>query len=319
MSNSPMRGPSIIQKSPTRGHSTHAWGSTQPNTLGPPHSGDSCKNLPMQQDGMVPTTDNYVDLFNLVSAQQTRIQSQHAQIKYADNELSYLDRGLAGNSSSSEHVPQSGGPGRPWAGGQRPEPPPSQLDAVVTEVKRLENVAVRNDHELHQLGSKPAVAAGEDGTAIRTELDQLKNRLDITDMELQNTNLTLRRLGDDLGSFYQEKSCQKEAELKQEVERIQDEIKLLQKSSEEGVNISDKLHQEVQDIENQISARKSEVEKLIKEMESANLESLSIAPPEGNKAFLDPSKPGTTRKMLGSPRELENAVPTSKNPHGVWV
>ena len=23
--------------------------------------------------------------------------------------------------------------------------------------------------------------------------------------------------------------------------------------------------------------------------------------------------------MLGSPRQLENAVPTSKNPHGVWV
>ena len=23
--------------------------------------------------------------------------------------------------------------------------------------------------------------------------------------------------------------------------------------------------------------------------------------------------------MLGSPRQLENAVPTNKNPHGVWV
>ncbi|GLG93253.1 Uncharacterized protein GBIM_00705 [Gryllus bimaculatus] len=32
-----------------------------------------------------------------------------------------------------------------------------------------------------------------------------------------------------------------------------------------------------------------------------------------------PHKPGSTRKMIGSPRQLENAVPTSKNPHGVWV
>ena len=32
-----------------------------------------------------------------------------------------------------------------------------------------------------------------------------------------------------------------------------------------------------------------------------------------------PVKAGSTRKMLGSPRQLENAVPTSKNPHGVWV
>jgi Ras association domain-containing protein 7/8 len=29
------------------------------------------------------------------------------------------------------------------------------------------------------------------------------------------------------------------------------------------------------------------------------------------------SKPG--RRILGSPRALENAVATSKNPHGVWV
>ena len=30
-------------------------------------------------------------------------------------------------------------------------------------------------------------------------------------------------------------------------------------------------------------------------------------------------KTGHGRRMLGSPRQLENAVPTNKNPHGVWV
>lgn len=34
---------------------------------------------------------------------------------------------------------------------------------------------------------------------------------------------------------------------------------------------------------------------------------------------IGPHKPGSTRRMIGSPRQLENAVPTSKNPHGVWV
>ena len=43
----------------------------------------------------------------------------------------------------------------------------------------------------------------------------------------------------------------------------------------------------VQDVENQILARKSEVEKLIQDMKSANLESLTISPPEETKAFLD--------------------------------
>ena len=36
-----------------------------------------------------------------------------------------------------------------------------------------------------------------------------------------------------------------------------------------------------------IQARKSEVEKLIADMKSANLESLTISPPEENKVFLD--------------------------------
>lgn len=46
-------------------------------------------------------------------------------------------------------------------------------------------------------------------------------------------------------SFSQEKSRQREEELRAEVERIQQEIKILQKTSEEGANISDKLNKEV--------------------------------------------------------------------------
>merc|ERR1740123_2223842 len=124
-------------------------------------------------------------------------------------------------------------------------------------------------------------------------------------------------------SYSMEKSKEKEEELRAEVDRIQSEIKILQKNNEDSATISDKLSREVQQVENQIMTRKGEVEKLIQDMKSANLESLTISPPEESKTFLDdvsgPAKPGTTRKMLGSPRQLENAVPTSKNPHGVWV
>lgn len=55
-------------------------------------------------------------------------------------------------------------------------------------------------------------------------------------------------------------------------------------------------------------------------MKEANLQSLTIAPPDDLKHILEgPNKVGSTRKMIGSPRQLENAVPTNKNPHGVWV
>ena len=42
----------------------------------------------------------------------------------------------------------------------------------------------------------------------------------------------------------------------------------------------------MQDVENQILARKSEVEKLIQDMKSANLESLTISPPEEKNAIV---------------------------------
>ena len=40
----------------------------------------------------------------------------------------------------------------------------------------------------------------------------------------------------------------------------------------------------------EIQARKGEVERLIQDMKSANLESLTISPPEETRAFLDGNK-----------------------------
>lgn len=73
-------------------------------------------------------------------------------------------------------------------------------------------------------------------------------------------------------------------------------------------------------LEAAIIEKKKQVEHLVSDMKEANLQSLSIAPADEVKhLFEGPSKAGSTRKMIGSPRQLENAVPTNKNPHGVWV
>lgn len=119
-------------------------------------------------------------------------------------------------------------------------------------------------------------------------------------MPLQRTNLTLRRLSEEMRSYSQEKSRQREEELRAEVDRIQQEIKQLQRSSEESATVSDRLNREVGvrqrggltlpqvlDVETAIQQRKAEVEQLIQDMKSANLESLAISPPEESKAFLD--------------------------------
>jgi len=229
-------------------------------------------------------------LESLVSAQKSRIQSQHAEIIQCENEMRYYGSG------GVDYLP-------------------SQLEAVLAEVRRLEEAANTNESELANY-----THTGEDNQGIRNELDQLKHRLEMTDLELQKTNATLRRLGDEMRSYSQERSAEREAELKIDISNIQQEIKHLQKTSEDSTAISDKLNREQKEVEQDLSSRKAEVEKLMKEMKSLNLESLTISPPEESKTFLEgPVKPGSTRKMLGSPRQLENAVPTSKNPHGVWV
>jgi len=288
---------------------------------------------------------DYSELMNLVSVQQTTLQSQQAEIKQCDAEVNFLEGqvGLPNSSSqqasNSRYVPQQ----------QQPQPPQpgSQLEMVLAEARRLEEVAYRNEDELRQLAMEQSrgnngphqassaalalvtgagAAAGllpvdhEDDPNIRTEIMQLKHRLAGTDQELQKTNQTLRRLGDEMRSMSLEKSRQREVELAQEIERLQMEIKTLQKNSEEAANVNQQLSKEVKEVEEQISQRKAEVEKLIQEMREVNMESLAISPPEESKQFLDgPPKPGQVRKMMGSPRQLETAVPTSKNPHGVWV
>lgn len=277
-----------------------------PSNRGNYHGGLPYRNQTQQQNFYQPT--DYSELMNLVSAQQNQLQSQENDIKQCDVEVNFLEGqiGLPGQPPQQQRYLQ-----------QQPQPG-SQLEMVLAEARRLEEVAHRNEDELRLLAMERY--EDQEDPNIRAEIMQLKHRLAGTDQELQKTNQTLRRLGDEMRSMSLEKTRQREVELAQEIERLQMEIKTLQKNSEEAANVNQQLSKEVKEVEEQISQRKAEVEKLIQEMREVNMESLAISPPEESKQFLDgPPKPGQVRKMMGSPRQLENAVPTSKNPHGVWV
>ncbi|KAL3190117.1 hypothetical protein MRX96_020435 [Rhipicephalus microplus] len=78
-----------------------------------------------------------------------------------------------------------------------------------------------------------------------------------------------------------------------------------------------------EDLSKQLSERRRVVAQLSEELREANLEALALADAD-HKHWLEASggffnRPGSTRKIIGSPRQLESAVPTSKNPNGVWV
>ena len=73
---------------------------------------------------------------------------------------------------------------------------------------------------------------------------------EMTDIELQKTNSTLRRLSDEMRSYSIERNKEREEELRGEVDRIHTEIKILQKTNEDSATISDKLSREVSVIVN---------------------------------------------------------------------
>lgn len=136
-----------------------------------------------------------------------------------------------------------------------------------------------------------------------------------------------------------------------EVEHLQSEVEQVKRATELASQHAESLKLEVVNLESAIVEKKLQVERLVADMKEANLQSLAVACSdeqvksllEGICPYLSQSpckfsffsciieinpyhshtlgahKPGSTRKMIGSPRQLETAVPTSKNPHGVWV
>jgi hypothetical protein len=87
-------------------------------------------------------------------------------------------------------------------------------------------------------------------------------------------------------------------------------------------------------LDSDLNERKKKIEQLTTDIKEANIEGLTLLPLEDSLAGQeDENNPpdcqsgdnrfayrlGSTRRISGCPRELGTAVPTSKNPHGVWV
>jgi len=115
----------------------------------------------------------------------------------------------------------------------------------------------------------------------------------------------------------QEEWMQRESATIVEIERLRRELDLIRRDTDTMNDMSGSLENEVLSIESSLSEKKRQMEKLIAAMKEANLQSLSIQPPD--ELIEAHHRSGSTRRMIGSPRQLENAAPTSKNPHGVWV
>lgn len=229
----------------------------------------------------------YRDLVQLIKYQREKINTQQADLSKYDSEIQYLE------SRSREQQ--------------------DQLDAITQEIGKTDAVYRAGAEQLQTLQyvEEEAELVRQQEKTLKSEITLLRSKLANCETELLQCKNKIRLLMDEI-QVEQRKYCR----------QIQLEIDLAIQSTDQASKTTDKLKGEMAAIEGNIADKKKQVEQLVHEMKEVNLQSLaSVAPADEVRHLLEVGsvKPGSTRRMIGSPRQLENAVPTSKNPHGVWV
>lgn len=181
-------------------------------------------------------------------------------------------------------------------GGQRPRRPPPYEEAVTR------------------------LAEGQERAQLTALVGRQKERLRALAHELARTDAapTERPLEEQLQRLRQE-----ERGLRAELSRVRSQLATCEGRLLHCRQQLAQLGQQVSEEEG-LSERRRLVAQLSAELRAANLEALALADAD-HKHWLEAAsggffnRPGSTRKIVGSPRQLESAVPTSKNPNGVWV
>ncbi|KAK7078911.1 Ras association domain-containing protein 8 [Halocaridina rubra] len=244
----------------------------------------------------------YRDLIKLINLQREKLNVQQVEMTKYEAEIVYLE----GRSREDE----------------------SRLAYVTSEIEKQEQLAQQIDQEVCHLQQleKEAENARQAEEKVKSEISSLQAQLAHCENQLASHNETVRSaqnleksMNDERQRHQEEAQAQQDAMMR-EIEKLQTAITEATAQAENAQLASQQLMQEMTESERAIAEKKKEVEKLVTEMKDANLESLSITPSEEIRNLLEGApKPGSSRRMIGSPRQLENAVPTSKNPHGVWV
>ncbi|XP_044254195.1 ras association domain-containing protein 8 [Tribolium madens] len=244
----------------------------------------------------------YRELIALINYQREKLSNQQADLTKFDAEIVFWE--------SKEREKQM------------------QLEYISQEILAMTNATKINQDQIQALNyiEEECEIVKQQEKTLKSEITLLRSKLANCETELLQCKNKIRLVMDELQmeqralSRRTESRKQMEKNLLVEMERLQRDIELAKQSTELHHLTAETLKKEVAALETAIIEKKKQVELLVTEMKEANLQSLTIAPPEDLRAILEgPNNKGSTRKMIGSPRQLENAVPTNKNPHGVWV
>ncbi|XP_074101845.1 ras association domain-containing protein 8 isoform X4 [Cotesia typhae] len=248
-------------------------------------------------------THRYAELIKLVNNQRDTLSSQQVDLTKLNAEILYWE------SKNREHY--------------------NQMDFISQEINRIESAGRVLEEQLSELmhTEEENEIVRQQEKSLISEINSLRSKINKCETELLQCKNKIRLLVDELSleqhniNRETEERSAMERKMLNEMERLQSELELAKRLTEHTNQSADLLKQEVTNIESAIVDKKLQVEKLVSEMKEANLQSLTAACQEEQiKNLLEGTqKPICTRKLIGPPRQLENAVPTSKNPHGVWV
>ncbi|XP_053692967.1 uncharacterized protein DDB_G0283357 isoform X2 [Sabethes cyaneus] len=268
-----------------------AASTTGPGSIGSGSSASNANELLLLNelnlnDGPLQNATQYRDLIQLIRYQREKINTQQADLSKYDSEIQYLES----------------------KGREQQE----KLDGINQEISKTDQLYRQGSEQLQTLQyvEEEGELVRQQEKTLKSEITLLRSKLANCETELLQCKNKIRLLMDEI-QVEQRKYCR----------QIQLEIDLAIQSTDHASKATDKLKSEVAVIENSIAEKKKQVEQLVHEMKEVNLQSLAVAPADEVRHLLEVGsvKPGSTRRMIGSPRQLENAVPTSKNPHGVWV
>lgn len=204
-----------------------------------------------------------------------------------------------------------------------------QIDAITREIGKTDQLFRQGQEQLQSLQyvEEENELVRQQEKTLKSEITLCRSKLANCQTELLQCKNKMRLLMDDI-QIEQRTLVSRQFDNRQnlernfltEVERLQTEIDHAIHNSDASNQTMESLRQEVAVIECAIAEKKKQVEHLVNEMKEINLKSLAVLPSEEIRHLLEGSnRPGSTRRIIGSPRQLETAVPTSKNPHGVWV
>ncbi|XP_063529279.1 ras association domain-containing protein 8 isoform X2 [Cydia strobilella] len=276
-----------------------------PTRMRPRSSHMSPVNLPEEEPRSpeaVTYNSQYRELVSLVNYQREKLTTQQADLIKYDAEIGFWENK-----------------------GREQERQVELLQQQISSADNQLRISTEQVQALTYLEEESDVVKQNEKT-LKSEIVLVRSKLANCETELLQCKNKIRKIMEDIhneqriiNSRQQENRQALERSMLAEVDNLQTQIQQAKHATEINHLTAENLKREVGVLEDAIMEKKRQVERLVQEMKEANLQSLSGSVDELRHPLDGLCKAGSARRIIGSPRQLENAAPTNKNPHGVWV